>query len=76
MSKKNQNKNQANIVGAMKGSKGRFFGLTTKSGDVINAQFVNETPSTVVIYDRNRFLHRRLNKTSLKSFSMGSLQLG
>lgn len=76
MSKKNQNKNQANIVGAMKSSKGRFFGLTTKAGDVINAQFVNETPSTVVIYDRNRFLHRRLNKTSLQSFSMGSLQLG
>lgn len=72
MSKINQN----NIVKAMRNSKGRFFGLTTKTGDRINAQFVDETPSTVVIYDRNRFLHRRLNKTSLKRLAMGSVQVG
>jgi len=75
MSNKSKNKNQGNIVNAMKSSKGRFFSLTTKSGDRISAQFVDETPQTVVIYDRNRFLYRRLNKTSLQRFSMGSLQL-
>ena len=70
------NKNQNNIVKAMANSKGRFFGLTTKAGERINAQFVDVTPSTVVIYDRNRFLHRRLNKTSLKRLKMGSVQVG
>lgn len=69
-------KNQTSIVKAMKNSKGRFFGLTTNSGDRINAQFSYETPSTVVIYDRNRFIHRRLNKTSLKRLSMGAVQVG
>lgn len=72
MSKNNQN----NIVKAMRNSKGRFFGLTLKTGDRVNAQFVNETPSTVVVYDRNRFEHRRFNKSSLTRLAMGSTQVG
>ena len=32
------------IVKAMNVSRGRFFGLTTKQGETLNAQFVNETP--------------------------------
>jgi hypothetical protein len=72
MNKTNQNK----IVSAMKNSKGRFFGLTVKNGDRINAQFSYETPQTVVIYDRNRYTHRRLNKSSLARLSMGQVQVG
>lgn len=71
MNKVNQNK----IVKAMQNSKGRFFGLTTKSGDRFNAQFFNETPKTVVIYDRNSFNYRRLNKSSLVGLKMGSVQV-
>ncbi len=73
MSKSNQN----NIVTAMKNSKGRFFSLaTTTSRRRINAQFVEETPKTVVIYDRNRYSHCRINKSSLTAFEMGGVTVG
>lgn len=69
------NKTENQIVNAMRKSSGRFFRLETKAGDIYNAQFSYETPKTVVIYDRNRFLHRRLNKASLLGFRMGSVQV-
>jgi hypothetical protein len=69
------NNTETKIVNAMRNSKGRFFSLETKRGQVFNAQFSYETPSTVVIYDRNNFLHRRLNKSSLARFGMGQVQL-
>lgn len=71
-----KNNTEQKIVNAMLNSKGRFFSLTTKNGGLFNAQFVRETPSTVVIYDRNKALHRRVNKSSLDSFGMGSVKIG
>ena len=71
MNTENQNK----IVNVMKNSKGRFFGLTVKNGSRINAQFVHETPNSVVIYDRNQFTRRRLMKTSLVSINLGSKKI-
>lgn len=68
--------NTVNIVVAMKRSGGKFFGLTTKSGEQINAQFVESTPKTVVIYDRNQFTYRRLLKSSLKQMRMGAVSIG
>lgn len=64
------------IVSAMRNSNGRFFGLQTNSGERVNAQYCYETPSTVVIYDRNKFAHRRLNKSSLSRLGMGQVQIG
>jgi hypothetical protein len=69
------NKTENQIVSAMQNSKGRFFSLETKTGEIYNAQFSYDTPKTVVIYDRNRFLHRRLNKSSLTRFKMGQVQV-
>ena len=69
------NKTENQIVSAMQNSKGRFFSLETKTGEVYNAQFSYDTPKTVVIYDRNRFLHRRLNKSSLARFKMGRVSV-
>jgi hypothetical protein len=66
---------QNKIVKAMRNSRGRFFGLTTKTGDSINAQFVSESPSYVTIYDRNRYSHRKLAKSSLSGLSMGTVQV-
>ena len=63
------------IVKAMSVSRGRFFGLTTKQGETLNAQFVNETPQYVVVRDRNAQETRKLAKTSLKSISMGSVKI-
>ncbi len=73
MSKQN---NQDKIVSAIRNSKGRFFGLRTKAGDSINAQFVSETPSYVTVYDRNRDLERRIAKSSLSGVSMGRVRVG
>jgi hypothetical protein len=64
-----------NIVKAMTSSRGRFFGLTTKQGETLNAQFVTETPKYVVVRDRNAQETRKLAKTSLKSLSMGSVKI-
>jgi hypothetical protein len=64
-----------NIVKAMTSSRGRFFGLTTKQGETLNAQFVTETPKYVVVRDRNAQETRKLAKTSLKSLSMGSTKI-
>jgi hypothetical protein len=72
---KNKTNTENKIVEAMRISKGRFFSVGTKSGQVINAQFVYETPKTVVIYDRNNDTHLRLNKTSLAKFGMGAVQI-
>ncbi len=67
--------NQNKIVKAMRDSRGRFFGLTTKAGDSINAQFVSESPSYVTIYDRNRYSHRKFAKSSLTGLSMGAVKV-
>ncbi len=63
------------IVKTMKGSKGRFFGLTTKSGDQFNAQFVKETPQYVVINDRNAKKIRKFAKSSLSGINLGEVKI-
>lgn len=60
---KKQNKTSA--VGAMKQTRGRFFGLYLKNGEVINAQFRRETPKKVSIYDRNNGRERLINKSGI-----------
>lgn len=64
------------IVSAMKGSSGRFFGLYTKSGEAINAQFLSETPCYVTVKDRNAASTRKLAKSSLAGFRLGSKVIG
>ena len=67
---------QKNIVKAILGTKGRFFGLYTKNGESVNAQFVSESPSYVTVYDRNRSVNRKFAKTSLTGFRLGSQTIG
>ena len=63
------------IVKAISASKGRFFGLTTRQGETLNAQFVRETPKYVVVRDRNAKRTRKFAKTSLQKLSMGQTQI-
>ena len=53
-----------NTLNTIRNSKGRFFGLTTKT-ETLNAQFRGETDSFVKVWDRNANRMRRFNKNSL-----------
>jgi hypothetical protein len=57
------------IVNQIRNSRGRFFGLTTKT-ETLNAQFSGETKYFVKVYDRNNKRMRRFRKTSLVSVNM------
>jgi hypothetical protein len=63
------------IVKAINASRGRFFGLTTRQGETLNAQFVRETPQYVVVRDRNSRQVRKFAKSSLQKLSMGATQI-
>lgn len=55
----------ASILTRITNSKGRFFGLSLKSGETFNAQFRRETPAYVMVYDRTSSTLRRVLKTSI-----------
>lgn len=62
---KKLHKTQIDALNAIRNSKGRFFGLYTTQGNVINAQFVAETDSYITVYDRNNHFDRKLAKSSI-----------
>jgi hypothetical protein len=63
------------IAKAISASGGRFFGLTTRQGETLNAQFVSETPRYVVVRDRNAQKTRKFAKSSLHKLSMGATKI-
>jgi hypothetical protein len=75
MTKTNQNKINK-IMKAIRTSKGRFFGLYTKAGEALNAQFVSESPSYVTVYDRNAKNKRKFAKTSLNGLKLQGSKIG
>jgi hypothetical protein len=68
---KKMTKQQVGTLNSIRQSKGRFFGLYTTSGEVMNAQFLGETDSFIRVYDRNNGVERKLAKTSIKSANVG-----
>lgn len=62
---------QISALNAIRNSKGRFFGLYTTSGEVMNAQFLGETDSYIRVFDRNKREDRKLAKTSIDSAKIG-----
>ena len=60
-------KTQRSALKSIRDSKGRFFGLYTRQGNVYNAQFINETDNYITIHDRNYGENVKLAKTSIKS---------
>lgn len=66
-SKPNQ-KRQSSLtetISALRGSRGRYFGLDTIQGETINARFVGETNCYMTVYDRNADQFRSFNKQSI-----------
>lgn len=72
MNKTKQNK----IMKAIRNSKGRFFGLYTKAGESLNAQFVAESPQYVTVYDRNAKNKRKFAKTSINALKLKGELIG
>ena len=62
---------QRSALRTIRNSAGRFFGLYTTQGDVMNAQFVEETDNYIRVYDRNNFETRKLAKTSVARVNLG-----
>lgn len=62
---------QISALNAIRQSRGRFFGLYTTKGEVMNAQFLGETDSYIHVFDRNNRVDRKLAKTSIKSANIG-----
>ena len=62
---------QKSALKTIRASRGRFFGLYTTQGGVINAQFMDETPNYIRVYDRNNFEMRQLAKSSVARVNLG-----
>lgn len=54
-------------------TRGRFFGLTTKHGEAINARLVGVSPCYVRVLDNNTGYERKFAKTSIARASVASL---
>lgn len=62
---KTTSKTNSDVFTRIENSKGRFFGLYLKNGDVLNAQYRGSTNSYLTIYDRNTKMVRKIRKTSV-----------
>ena len=62
---------QKSALKTIRASRGRFFGLYTTQGGVMNAQFVDESPNYIWVYDRNNFETRQLAKSSVAMVNLG-----
>ena len=58
-------KKQIGALEAIRNSKGRFFGIYTTQGQVMNAHFLGESDDYIHVYDRNRNVDRKLAKSSI-----------
>ena len=72
----NNTKQQTSVINEIRNSRGRFFGLYTSNRPAINAQFHSETPSYVMIYDRNSRTQRKLAKSSIIGVSISGRIVG
>lgn len=59
----------------LSGLRGRFFGITTNKGEVLNAQLIRQTPKYIEVWDRNTFSSRLFAKTSIDSISVGGKRI-
>ena len=72
----NTNATNSKMLNAIRETKGRFFGIYTKQGEVINAQYTNESSNYIQIYDRNQKARRRLAKASLLGVRISEQTIG
>ena len=62
-----KNTTSANLIQNITNTKGRFFGLYLRNGEVLNAQYRSQTNSYITVYDRTSRSVRRLRKSSVAS---------
>jgi len=68
---KQLNRKQRSALNSIRKSGGRFFGLYTTQGGVINAQFTSESPFYIVVHDRNSGRSLKLAKSSIEKVTLG-----
>lgn len=64
---KNNSKTTNNVIENITNTKGRFFGLYLRNGEVLNAQYRSQTNSYITVYDRAAKTMRKLRKSSVAS---------
>lgn len=69
-------RNNNKIINTIRNSRGRFFGLYTKQGEALNAQYVDESPSYITVYDRNQGDYRKFSKKSLSGLNFQGTLIG
>lgn len=62
-----KNTTSANLIQNITNTKGRFFGLYLRNGEVLNAQYRSQTNSYITVYDRTSRSVRKLRKSSVAS---------
>jgi acetylglutamate kinase len=65
-----QNTVNTTLITKISETKGRFFGLYLRSGEVLNAQYRSQTDSYVRVFDRNAKQDRLIKKTSITAASV------
>ena len=60
-----------NKIDVIEKSRGRFCGITTKSGEKLNARYVGSSNSFIRVFDRNAQENRKFAKASIKEVSYG-----
>ena len=63
-------------ISAIRNTKGRFFGLYTSNGEVLNAKLKSETNNYVNVYDRNAGVNRKFAKNNIAGVRVAEKNFG
>ncbi len=64
------------VISAIRNTKGRFFGLYTSNGEVLNAKLKSETNNYVNVYDRNAGVNRKFAKNNIAGVRVAEKNFG
>ena len=59
------NNASVNLIQNITNTKGRFFGLYLKNGEVLNAQYRSQTNSYITVFDRTSKSLRKVHKSNV-----------
>ena len=64
------------VISAIRNTKGRFSGLYTSNGEVLNAKLKSETNNYVNVYDRNAGVNRKFAKNNIAGVRVAEKNFG
>lgn len=67
--------NSTRALSAIRRTSGRYFGLRTTT-ETVNARLLSETPSTILVEDRNAGRVRRFTKSSIRGVTFQGRNYG